>query len=189
MKKIPTMLERDPGTHKVKDTINPSCKWVFRGEGIAYRKWNGTCVKITDDNTMLARREVKPDQEPPEDFIEEEHDPNTGKTFGWVPVGDGPEWRWHHEGYKNYIKRHRSRPMPRETFELIGPKVNGNPDKAEEHVLKWHKSESIHIESWEWTVSRLKELVRSFASDLGWEGIVVHHPDGRMAKLKERDLP
>jgi hypothetical protein len=23
----------------------------------------------------------------------------------------------------------------------------------------------------------------------GWEGVVWHHPDGRMAKLKARDLP
>ncbi len=35
---------------------------------------------------------------------------------------------------------------------------------------------------------------QSWGTDLadwghGWEGIVWHHPDGRMAKLKARDLP
>jgi hypothetical protein len=32
-------------------------------------------------------------------------------------------------------------------------------------------------------------LIVTHSKAFGWEGVVWHHPDGRMAKLKARDLP
>jgi hypothetical protein len=38
-----------------------------------------------------------------------------------------------------------------------------------------------------WTLAEVEHVVK-WAGARGWEGIVWHHPDGRMAKLKVRDL-
>lgn len=38
-----------------------------------------------------------------------------------------------------------------------------------------------------WTLAEVEHIAR-WAGERGWEGIVWHHPDGRMAKLKARDF-
>ncbi len=47
MKKIPTMFIRNP--ENMRELLNehhPDCGWVFAGEGVATRKYDGTCCKI-----------------------------------------------------------------------------------------------------------------------------------------------
>lgn len=59
MRKIPTIFFRDENNMKlVGDQLNPTCQWVFDGEGIATRKYDGTCVMLDDDGKWWARREV-----------------------------------------------------------------------------------------------------------------------------------
>jgi len=41
---------------------------------------------------------------------------------------------------------------------------------------------------WLWTGSTFSTGIRTFLEHAGWEGIVFHHPDGRMAKIKGRDF-
>ena len=49
MKKIPTLFERKPDyLSGVIDEINPLCKWVADGEGVATRKYDGTAMMIDD---------------------------------------------------------------------------------------------------------------------------------------------
>src|SRR5689334_3062831 len=123
MKKIPTIFVRDMSKQPavVIDQWNDGCEWVRDGEGVATRKWDGTSVLIR--NTKLyKRRELRSGDVAPADFESLGTDENTGKTVGWVPVGDGPDDRWYREA-----------PWPGHdgTFELCGPKVNGNKDKFE----------------------------------------------------------
>lgn len=66
----------------------------------------------------------------PKDFKLETTDDKTGKKVGWVFVGDGPEYRWHREAFNA-----RGDIWPDGTYELVGPKVQGNPEGYEIHTL------------------------------------------------------
>src|SRR4051794_4385389 len=70
MRKIPTVFERDEETQRrfVKNEVNPAAKWVLDGEGIATRKYDGTCVMF-DGVAWWARREVKPGKTAPANFL------------------------------------------------------------------------------------------------------------------------
>jgi hypothetical protein len=187
MQKIPTLSVRDwdnnPG--RVTDVIDPACQWVIDGEGTPTRKYDGTCVMLqrnpsdpADPGTWWARREVKPDKTPPEGFRLVTEDPETGKRIGWEPIEQ--------TGFRGaWTEALAGRPSQPGTYELCGPKINKNPEGFRFHRLMRHED----AERPGYDVSDLgpKALVTALA-ERGWEGIVWHHPDGRMAKLKARDL-
>lgn len=191
MKKIPTLFKRTEDRRYVIPEVTPGCEWVLAGDGRATRKIDGTCVLIRMDGMVIrafARREVKPGKEPPTGWVEEDHDEATGKRVGWEPAAQSPFGKI----ITQVIDDDRWLPYDPEpgTYELVGPKVNGNPENAHDHLLVRHGYEAA-----DWR-DALAEAPRDFdglkawllAHD-GWEGIVWHHPDGRMAKLKRRDFP
>lgn len=175
MRKIPTIFIRDTVTmlRYVKDEPHPDCGWVFGGEGVATRKFDGTCVMIRDGE-MFKRREVKKGALVPVGFEQVEADPVTGKIVGWVEVGNGSEDKWHRAAFEQDVADG--------TYELCGPKVQGNPEGFRGHVLVRHGRETLN------------DVPRDFNGLSGWlhdhqyEGIVFHHADGRMAKIKNRDF-
>ena len=61
-----------------------------------------------------------------------------------------------------------------------------NPEGMSAHFLIDHEY-STAIDPGEVNVGTWEAAIRS-ARERGWEGIVWHHPDGRMAKLKVRDF-
>lgn len=78
------------------------------------------------------------------------------------------------------------------TYELIGPMINGNPDRATAHRLERHTvAETIGVldEGGASVANPDPADVIALCREWGWEGTVWHHPDGRMAKLKVRDYP
>lgn len=178
MKKIPTIFERDwdGDRSRVVNIINGKCQWVFNGEGIATRKIDGTSVMIRDGK-VFKRRELRKNDSAPAGFQIADFDDETGKSVGWVPVGDGPEDRWHRAAMKGNTTDG--------TYELIGPKIQGNPEHVSEHMLVKH-GHGI--------AGELYGVPRTFDELRGWlvgkdiEGIVFHHPDGRMGKIKLRDF-
>lgn len=177
MKKIPTLFVRDPEDRKhVLNEVTPGCEWVLADEGTATRKYDGTCCLVYCGD-LWKRHEVKPGKMAPAGFEAISTDENTGKTVGWVPVGDGPEDQWHREAFAH------SAYWPDGTYELLGPKVQGNPEGVEVHVLQPHDRAEAFL-----------DLPLHFGGLRDWllareyEGIVWHHPDGRMAKLKKRDF-
>ena len=175
VKKIPTIFKRNPDNMKdLLNEVNPGCEWVFKGEGLARRKYDGTCCLIKDGK-FYKRREIKPDREVPENFILEDHDENTGKSFGWVPVNDSD--KWHLEACKN-PEGHMNG-----TYELCGPKVQGNPEGLFRHTLIFHS----HCDAYLRAPTGFHEL-NDWLSNENIEGLVWHHPDGRMAKIKKRDF-
>ena len=176
MKKIPTIFKRNPeNMREILNQQHPDCGWVFAGEGIATRKYDGTCVKI-EAGQYLKRREVKPGKKSPADFIEEQFDDSTGKRVGWVPVDPNTkEDCWYMEAFDPAL--------PDGTYELVGPKIQGNPEGYGRHALVKH-SEAEVFES----VARTFDGISEFMRDKDIEGIVFHHPDGRMAKIKKRDF-
>ena len=162
---------------EILDESHPDCGWVFTGDGVATRKYDGTCVKI-ENGQYFKRREVNRGKQPPPDFIEEQLDANTGKRAGWVPVSpDSKEDRWHMEAFNDF-----QNPIDG-TYELVGPKIQGNPEGYGCHSLVKH-SEAEVFES----VPRNFVGIANFMSSRDIEGIVFHHPDGRMGKIKNRDF-
>lgn len=190
MRKIPTLFMRDPDDRaRVIPEINPGCEWALTDPTArATRKWDGTCVMLDDDGRWWARREVKADREAPAGWWEVDHDAVTGKRTGWEPVEQSSFAKWHAQA--------ADRPWEFEagTYELVGPKVNGNPEKLADHALLPHAmAPQFPMMVWPDPVpvdeayAALRDLLRGLAAK-GCEGIVWHHPDGRMVKLKGRDF-
>lgn len=186
MRKIPTLFRRDPDDmRRVLPEVTPGCEWVTDGEGVATRKYDGTCVMF-DGSRWWARREVKPGKKTPEGYDPISTDPNTGKTMGWEPIEQSGFAKTHSEALQQ--------PWAEEigTYELCGPKINRNPEAFECHRLLWHDiADPLDgpMSKRRTEAPRDFDGLREYLSGLDGEGIVWHHPDGRMAKLKKRDFP
>ena len=174
MKKTPTIFARNPADmSRVIPQEHPDCAWVFAGEGVATRKYDGTCCMVRDGK-LFKRRELKGGKQPPAGFELADTDHVTGKVVGWVPVTDAPEDKYHAAAFVPGLEDG--------TYELLGPSVQGNPEGEATHILLRHADAEV------------LEAPRTFAGLREWmagkniEGIVWHHPDGRMAKLKLRDF-
>ena len=176
MKKVPTIFERDwdGDRSRVLDIPNPDCNWVFSGLGIATRKIDGTSCLVRNGR-LFKRRELRKGGIPPDDFETVGYDQETGKTVGWMPVDDGPDDARHREAFVPDLADG--------TYELVGPKVQGNPEGYLAHTLVAHSGLTLE-----------EQPPRTFAGLKAWlagrdiEGVVWHCPDGRMAKIKLRDF-
>jgi len=170
------MFERDwsGDRSRVVDKVYAGCEWVLNSEGVATQKLDGTCCMVRDGK-LYKRRELREGDVVPESFELVGKDEETGKSVGWVPVGEGPEDRWHRAAF--------SSELPDGTYELIGPKVQGNPEGALEHMLVSHNTTRSYAD-----VPRTFGGLREWFRGKDIEGIVWHHPDGRMAKIKLRDF-
>lgn len=176
MRKIPTLFKRDPEDMKhVLREVHPDCQWVLDGEGVPTRKFDGTCVKLMPWGTWWARREVKPGKEVPPNFVAEQTDETTGKTVGWEPAHQSSFWKYLEEATAG-------NEFEAGTYELCGPKINGNPEGFSRHVIIRHGVEKLD------DVPRDYDGLAKWLLETEFEGIVWHHPDGRMAKLKKRDF-
>lgn len=174
MRKIISLFQRNyDGDRLVRDEVVPGAEWVLAGEGTATRKYDGTCCLIRD-GAMFKRYDLKPGKTPPEGFEPaQDEDTATGKRPGWVPVGDGPSDKWHRAAFDGQGDG---------TYELIGPKIQGNPEDCGEHVLVPHGAFELP------TAPRTFDGLKEYLAGGGIEGIVWHHPDGRMVKIKARDF-
>lgn len=194
MRKIPTLFVRDPRDMRyVTREVHPDCKWVLDGEGTATRKYDGTCVMLDLAGEWWARREVKPGKHAPAGFVQVEHDRLTGKTVGWEPIGQSAFVKYHAQAVDSHVERRTGYPaFLAGTYELCGPKINGNPEDYTRHLLVRHAdAEPLDLTEdgpGPYSVDEIVSMVR-WVGERGWEGIVWHHPDGRMAKLKRRDFP
>ena len=175
MKKIISLFVRNYESDRlVRDEIVPGAEWVIAGEGVATRKFDGTCCMIKDGQ-LYKRYDVKKGRQVPENFMPaQDKDQVTGHWPGWLPVGDGPEDKWHRQAFSNTL--------PDGTYELCGPKVQGNLENFPKHVLIPHGQDII------------EDCPRTFAELKTWilrqdiEGIVWHHQNGKMVKIKRKDF-
>lgn len=183
MKKIPSIYLRDfkGNPSRVTRERNPECAWVFAGEGVATIKRDGTACMIRNAQ-LFKRYDAKKGKTPPAGFEAcGEPDPITGHNPGWLPVGDGPEDKWLREAFNT----EPSLIYASGTWECCGPKIQGNPEGYDKHWLIKHGVETIPKVPTEYD-----ELAAWFASPFvgPLEGIVWHHPDGRMAKIRATDF-
>jgi hypothetical protein len=186
VKKIPTIYRRDPDNPRyVLPELVPGCEWVFEPDAVPTRKYDGTCVMF-DGTDWYARREVKAGKLAPPKFHCVELDENTLNMVGWEPIEQSPFYKFHDEALTLFHLAWGTSglPWPTGTYELCGPKINGNPEGYATHALLRHAD-----------AEQLVGVIGDFTYLANWlgnhtyEGIVWHHPDGRMAKVKRRDFP
>lgn len=173
MKKIPSLFKRNFETFKIYNEVTEGCEWVQKGEGIATRKYDGTACMIKD-GVPYKRYDCKKDKTPPVNGFacQPFRDEVTGHWPWWIPITKND--KYHIEAFDELL--------PDGTYELCGPKVNGNPEGLLAHTLIPHG-----IRKYVLCPTTFNE-VRHFIENLGIEGIVWHHPDGRMCKIKLRDF-
>ena|SRR3990167_2666717 len=182
MKKVISLFKRDyEGTRLVYNEIVPGAEWVQAGEGIATIKIDGTSCLI-ENGKIYKRYDVKKGRAVPNGFIPaQDPDPMTGHWPGWVEIlRNDPSDQWHVEAFDNQ----NINTIYDGTYELIGPKVQGNPYNLSQHELVKHGSWSFR-EDPPRTFDELKEF---FSQNPIYEGIVWHHPNGDMVKIKRRDF-
>lgn len=177
MKKISSLFQRNYETDRlVRDEIVSGSEWVANGEGVATRKYDGTCCLIRDGK-LFKRYEAK--KQPPFDFVPaQDHDAVTGHWVGWRPCyREEPADKYHFEAFDALEGKADG------TYELLGPKVQGNQEKIAKHILLKHSDAEV-----------FPDCPRDFNGLRNWfigkdiEGIVFHHPDGRMVKIKLKDF-
>lgn len=187
MKKIASLFQRNyEGNRKVRNEVCSSSGWVLKGEGTATRKWDGLAVLIKCGE-VFRRYDAKTNRTPPNNFIpaQPQPDPVSGHWPGWIPA-DGPESCWIREAVERAVAVYPEG-IPDGTYEVCGPRIGtrhgANPERLTEHVLIPHGKDE------------LADCPRDFAGlmeylrDRPIEGIVWHHPDGRMVKIKKADFP
>jgi hypothetical protein len=181
MRKIPTLYRRGEDMRYVTRDVSPAATWVLAGEGRATRKFDGTCMRLDEHGRWWARREVKQGKPHPPQYQVEETDPVTGKTVGWEPVTQSPFVKAWNEAMTD--PELDGEDLTAGTYELCGPKVNGNPEGFPRHVLVPHGAEILE------DAPRDYDGLAKYLAEFPGEGIVWWHEDGRRAKLKRKDIP
>lgn len=184
MKKISTLFKKDinnPG--RVINEINPENNWVFEKQTVATQKFDGSACAVIEGK-LYKRYDAKKGKTAPEGAIPcQEADPVTGHHPHWAacdPAGKEDAYFW--EGFQALAE---SGKVEDGTYELIGEKVQGNPENIKGHLLVRHGSEILNLESLDF------EWIKSFLSkpENNMEGIVFHHTaDDRMCKIRKSDF-
>lgn len=187
MKKIISLFQRNyDGDRLVRNEVVPGAEWVLNGEGTPTQKLDGTCCMIRDGK-LYKRYDLKAKKgrhNPPPNWeaAQPEPDPVTTSWPGWLPVGHGPEDKYFREAFEDFKQTVGDPKYFGGTYELIGPKVQGNPEGAPRHMLFRHGQNPLDDAPRDF--DGLKEYFK--VNDI--EGIVWHHPDGRMVKIKAKDF-
>ena len=200
MKKTPIVFAIDRETDTLTTTVRPGQEWVVNGEGVATVKFDGQACKFEDgklwkrfdrklsksaqwkvnhgqniDPTDLSNFRVAPEGFEP---CEVAPDPVTFHWPGWVPVNaNDPADKWHAEALNGLTE-----PLEEgATYELVGPSLAKNIYALPQHQLWKHGKETVEV-------GRSFEELRDFMQNFNGEGLVFHHPDGRMAKIRRKDF-
>lgn len=188
MKKIPTLFVRPEGNKLVVPEVREGCEWVINGEGVATVKWDGSCCMVRDGK-LYARYQAKtaptPEYAAAIGFIPINDDGQDGHRHGWRLVDNGPADQYHREAWAN---RTKGAVYDNWTYELVGPKLQGNPHKLNRHELWTH---GIEFTGNEYPPHTFEEL-RAWLIEHYVEGIVwwrdINNLDCDKVKIKRRDF-
>lgn len=182
MKKISTLFKKDPkNLGLVINEVDPQNQWVLNGEGIATRKFDGSACAIINGE-LYKRYDAKKGKKAPFGAIPcQEPDLITGHHPHWVKCShDKNEDKYFFEGFNSLAELGK---IEDGTYELIGEKVQGNPEKIKGHRLVKHGEWILNVNEFSF------EYLKNFILSLDYEGIVFHHKtDGRMCKLRRSDF-
>ena len=184
MKKLSTLFKKDPNDlGKVINEINPKNDWVYE-RGMPTRKWDGTSCAVIDGelykrydakiNGKTGKRKPVPNGAIPC----QDPDETTGHWPHWIKCDrNNPQDRYHFEGFDNMT------PLYDGTYELCGPKIQGNPEGFSKHVLLSHGGLTLRIEDLSF------DGIKKYLKENNLEGIVFHEKVGdRMCKIRKSDF-
>lgn len=189
MQKILSLYMRDPDTNLkyVSREVNPKAAWVLAEptHTRATVKWDGTCTLLDAHGQWWSRHQLRPGKTAPGIYHPVETDPITGKTQGWIPAEMGSFKRQLADALTN--AEEEGEHLTPGTYELIGEKVQSNPHGLPYVTLVRHGDATLVDVPTDYDV--LAEWLRMMNRTGYLEGVVWHHDDGRMAKIKTRDFP
>ncbi|OCA77809.1 hypothetical protein BBH99_11060 [Chryseobacterium contaminans] len=184
MKKISTLFKKDINNlGRVINEINPENNWVFDEAAVATQKFDGSACAIINGK-LYKRYDAKKGKSAPEGAIPcQEADMITGHHPHWVACDiTKKEDQYFWEGFNTLAELGK---VEDGTYELIGEKVQGNPENIKGHLLVKHGNNILSLESLDF------ESIKNFLSnpENNMEGIVFHHiTDNRMCKIRKSDF-
>ena len=178
MQKIISLFKREcEETRLVYDSVVPDAEWVIDGEGTATRKWDGTSCLVRD-GSLYKRYTLRQGKTASKGYESATDMDARGKQEGWVPVDiDNPNDQYHVEAFDWVMGA-----LDNGTYELVGAEVQGGIEGFSRHVLLRHGLDLVD------DAPRTFDALRDFLDSGGIEGIVWHHLDGRMVKIKAKDF-
>lgn len=190
MKKIETLFLRGHETGEldkrkwglVVPILRAGFEWVLAGEGIATEKIDGSACAVIN-GALFKRRHLKADPD----------DKSALLAAGWHYIQSGIWWqptevtdKWHHEAFATIPDGEAANG----TYELVGPKIQGNPYHLDHHELWRHGAKLVSFAEDQYPCEDVDDLFSLMGSALMQrpiEGIVWHRSNGEMAKLKRVD--
>ena len=175
MEKIPTMFVRDPANmSRVTQEVTPGCEWVLAGEGLPTQKVDGTNIRVTvaSGRPVMVEKRRNPTREEkaagaePGYVISDASDPADKHITAAVNHTDFSGW-----------------PEGASPCEAVGPKIQGGAGGTEPGLYPF-SFDPAYLPR----IERTFDAIRAYLEATPIEGIVWHHPDGRMAKIKRRDF-
>lgn len=182
MKKISTLFKKDPNDlSRVINEVDPQNDWVYDGEAIPTRKFDGTACAII--NGILHKRfDLKKGRSLPKSLSIipcQEPDKITGHHPHWVSCSHNDKSDIYFiEAFAPFV----AFGLEEGTYELVGPKINGNKDRYESHLLVKHGSQVLPITDFTF------EGCKKYLENHDIEGIVFHGPNGEMCKIRRKDF-
>lgn len=184
MKKISTLFKKDINNlGRVINEINPENNWVLEGKAIATQKFDGSACAVINGE-LYKRYDAKKGKMAPDGAIPcQEADFITGHHPHWVKCDTTKkEDKYFWEGFNALAELGK---VENGTYELIGEKIQGNPENIRGHLLVKHGNKILGLESLDF------DFIKSFLSNTenDMEGIVFHHiVDNRMCKIRKSDF-
>lgn len=201
MKKIKTLFVINRENDLATEQAAVGSDWVFNGEGIAtikhdgsscmikdgilYKRWNRKLSKLALKDKRYADIHNKPFYPNLSDFTpllkgaikcNENFDPVTFHWPHWAIVDNDKANQFHNAALANLEE------LKDGTYEIVGPKIRCNPYKLEDYFLIKHDSIIIDIED------RSYEGIKKILNNLNEEGIVFHHKNGSLFKIRRKDF-
>ena len=194
MKKIPTLLPKDP-TNLVRvipgPPLYPIDELTFRIkldgtacaviEGKPYVRYDARSIKVKRGKTIHIPQEQVLANIPEGAIPCQEPDIITGHWPHWVPLLDQPQYWAQREGFDN------SKPTIDGTYECLGPGLQANPHEEEKLLWINHLSDKLIVNvdiNPDNSYEDFKELFLTFP----WEGVVAYKDGVPAAKLKQRNF-
>ncbi len=185
MKKMTTLFRVDyhakgtPGV--IHNEVRPENEWVFtETENVTItRKWDGQATGVFD-GVLYRRYDAKKGKLAPEGAIPcDVPDPISGHHPHWVqvsPTEANDKFLW-----EAWLEEKDE--MVEGTYEFCGVKVGTNAEEiAEGNTFIKHGCETYNIDDLSF------ETIRDFLEKYPIEGLVFHHEDGRMCKIRKSDF-
>lgn len=183
MKKIPTLFYRDPNQlNWVSQDINPEAEWVLsqRSQCVATLKKDGANVQVVVGPIAVtlhkrrnpSRREKQEGMHPR--YVPcNRNDPADKHLFAALDATDFSDWQ---EG--------------KHSCEALGPKIQGGVESDTPELYPFEDDPDFVTDPiYEgMTPEEAWFALEEFFETREIEGIVWHHNDGRMAKIKRRDF-